>query len=189
MLSQLLLMVLDTVFGFVSGILLLRFMMQWLRLPFRNPVGNFVLAASDWLVKPARRVIPGLWGMDLASLVPAWLLQCLLLGLKLAFSLHPASASALPMLLLAGMVETLRLAVYLVIGAVLGVVVLSWVNSHSPLSPLLNGMARPFLRPFQRLIPPVGNVDLSPLVLLLLLQILLFLLDALKGMLLMAAWT
>jgi YggT family protein len=188
MLTQLLLLILDTVVGFMSGILLMRFLMQWLRMPFRNPVGHFVLAASDWLVRPARRFIPGLFGLDLASLLPAWLLQCLMLGLTLLLTGHsPDGAAGLGLVALAGAVDTLRLAVYLVIAAVLGVVVLSWVNPHSPLAPLLNGLARPFLHPFQRIIPPVGNVDLSPLVLLLVLQIALFLLDAVKRGFLAAA--
>ena len=185
MLIQLMLFILDTVFGFLAGVLLARFLMQWLRLPFRNPVGSFVIAASDWLVKPTRRIIPGLFGLDLSSLVLAWLLQTLLLLLTLL--LHGVGfgdGALLPVLALVGVVETLRSAVYLVIGAVIVSAVLSWVNPYSPISPLVNGLARPFLRPFQRIIPPIGNVDLSPLALLLVLQIVLFLLASLKGSLL-----
>lgn len=185
MLAHVLLLILNTVFGLLSGILLLRFLMQWLRLPFRNPIGVFVLAASDWLVKPARRLIPGLFGLDLASLLPAWLLQCLLLMTMVSLSgLVVWEGSLLGLVLLAGIVETLRLGVYLVIGAVLGVVVLSWVNPYAPVAPLLHGMADPFLRPFQRIIPLIGNVDLSPLVLLLVLQILLSVMDNLSHSLL-----
>jgi YggT family protein len=188
MLIQLVLLILNTVFAFMSGILLVRFLMQWLRMPFRNAVGSFVLAASDWLVRPVRRVVPGLWGMDLSSLVLAWLLQCLLLILTLAlFGKITGNPLGLAMLFLVGALETLRIGVYLIIGAVLGVVVLSWVNPRSPLAPLLNRLASPFLSPLQRIIPLVGNVDLSPLVLLLLLQILLFLMDAVRASLLVAA--
>ena len=185
MLIQLLLLILDAVFSFMSGVLLARFLMQWLRLPFRNPVGNFVVAASDWMVRPARRIIPGLFGLDLSSLVLAWLLQTVLLVLTVL--LHGAGfgdGALLAVLALVGVLDTLRSAVYLVIGAVIVSAVLSWVNPYSPIGPLVNGLARPFLRPFQRIIPPVGNVDLSPLALLLVLQVALFLLNSLKASLL-----
>jgi len=78
------------------------------------------------------------------------------------------------------MVELLRFSVYLLIGVVLFSAVLSWVNPHAPLAPLFNNLSRPFLRPFQRLIPPIAGVDLTPLVLLLVLQIVLMLLAWLR---------
>ena len=58
----------DVFFGLFTYALLLRFVMQLLRAPFRNPVGQFVTALTDWVVRPARRVIPGLFGVDLASM-------------------------------------------------------------------------------------------------------------------------
>lgn len=177
MMTQLLLMILHTVLGFLSGLLLLRFLMQYLRLPFRNAIGQFVVAASDWLVKPARRWIPGYYGLDFATLLPAWAIQIILLSFNLALFGIEFDGGTLLSIALAALVELARQGVYLVIGAVIGVAVLSWVNPYSPIAPLLHGFADPFLRPFQRVLPLVGNVDLSPLVLLLALQVLLFFLD------------
>lgn len=176
MFASLLYQLADTVIAFFCGILLLRFLMQWLRLPFRNPIGNFVLAATDWLVRPLRRFIPGLFGLDLASLLPAWLLLSLLPAIALTLQ-HGAAAMGMVLAVLIGILETVRLVLYLVVGSVLGVVILSWINPYSPVAPLLHGLADPFLKPFQRIIPPVGGVDLSPFVLLLLFQVVFFLLD------------
>ena len=68
----------ETLFGFFVYLLLLRFYMQWLRAPFRNPIGEFVAALTNWMVLPARRVIPGLFGLDLASLALGWLAEMLM---------------------------------------------------------------------------------------------------------------
>jgi len=71
------------------------------------------------------------------------------------------------------LVDLLRFSVYLLVFAVIVQVVLSWVNPYSPVAPVFNAMTRPFMRPLRRIVPPIGNVDLSPLVLLLILQVLL----------------
>jgi YggT family protein len=82
MLGSLLLTVIETLGGLLSGVLLARFIMQWQRVSFRNPIGQFVVATTDWLVLPLRRFIPGLGGLDLASLLPRgwsrfwWCLPC-----------------------------------------------------------------------------------------------------------------
>lgn len=181
MLIQILLMIVDTVAAFVTSLLLARFIMQWLRMSFRNPLGTFVIAATDWLVRPARRIIPGLFGLDLPSLIPAWLLQALVLLLVTGLHGFNFGPLALPAILAAAAVETVRLGIYLVIFVVIGSAVLSWVNPYSPLAPVLNAVAGPLLRPFQRILPPIGNVDLSPLVLLLVLQVVQFILGGLKS--------
>jgi len=154
---------------------LARFAMQWAQVPFRNPLGRFVIAATDWAVKPARRLVPGLFGLDLASFLLAWLLQATYVAIVIGISglYGGATASGLGVAALAGLVETLRLSIYLAIGAVIMAALLSWVNPYAPLAPLFNQLAQPLLRPVQRLIPPIGGVDLSPLVVLLLLQALL----------------
>jgi len=74
----------DTVFAFFVMLLLARFHFQWLRVPFRNPIGEFVLATTSWMVMPVRRVIPGLAGLDLATLLLALALQCLAIWIKAA---------------------------------------------------------------------------------------------------------
>ncbi len=77
MLDQALRFLLDTAFGIVTYAFLLRFLMQWLRAPFRNPLGQAVVALTDWAAKPVRRVVPGFRGLDASTLVLAWLAQFL----------------------------------------------------------------------------------------------------------------
>jgi len=163
----------DTVFAFFVMLLLARFHFQWLRVPFRNPVGEFVLATTSWLVMPVRRVIPGLAGLDTATLLLAWLLQCLAIWIKAAI------VGAEPSLLaIAGiaLLDLLRLSLYLLVFAIIVQVIFSWINPYAPMAPVFNAMTAPFLRPLRRFIPPLGNVDLTPLVLLVLIQIVLIVL-------------
>ena len=112
------------------------------------------------------------------SLVLAWLTQLLQLFLVLWVVGGAARAVAPPvlMLMLLAAVLVIRLLLYIIIVVVVVQAVLSWVNPYSPLSPLLNTLSRPFLRPFQRRIPPIANVDLSPLFVIIVCQLLLILL-------------
>lgn len=183
MLTQIILFILDSICGFLTLALLVRFAMQWARAPFRNPLGQFIVAVTDWMVRPLRRVIPGLFGLDMASLLLAWLWQVVYQGVALGLSgvlLAVAFAPTLVVALLA-LLEVAKLGLYLVIGAVLVAAVFSWVNPYAPLADVFNTLTRPLLRPFRRLIPPVGGVDLSPLALLLLLQIALFVVAGLRS--------
>jgi YggT family protein len=168
-----------TVCDLLATVFLARFAMQWARAPFRNPLGRFVLAATDWAVLPVRKLVPGLFGLDLASLLLAWLVQVLFISVVIGASgvYGGATAAGFGIAMLSGLLETLRLAIYLAMGVVIVMALLSWVNPHAPIVPVLNMLAGPLLRPFQRLIPPIGGVDLSPLAVLLLLQITLKVLD------------
>jgi YggT family protein len=164
----------DNLVAFFVVLLLVRFHFQWLRVGFRNPVGEFILATTSWVVLPLRRVIPGLAGLDLATLLAAWLLQTLGLWLH---ALLLGAEPGVGLLLGAAAVELLRYSVYILIFAVFIQALLSWVNPEAPVMPVFNAVTRPFLRPLRRFIPPVGRVDLTPLVLLLILWVLLMLID------------
>jgi YggT family protein len=181
MLAQIILLVLDTVLGLLTFALLARFAMQWARAPFRNPLGQFVIAATDWMVRPLRRFIPGLFGLDLSSLLLAWFWQAVLLGVTVGltgqFGVSPASTF---MVALLAVFATLKLGVYVAMGAVLVSAVLSWVNPYAPMAEVFNAVSRPLLQPFRRLIPPMGGIDLSPLALLVALQIALIVLAGLR---------
>lgn len=184
MLASVLLLILNTAAGFLTLMLLARFFMQWQRVSFRNQIGHFVVATTDWIVRPLRRVIPGLMGWDLASLLPAWVVQTLMVFVELALLGAPLGASPAALLLGIwglGLLELVRMAIYLIFAVVLVSAVLSWVNPHAPAASVFHNLAAPFLRPFRRLIPPIANVDLSPLVLLLVLQIVLMLVAGLRG--------
>jgi YggT family protein len=175
MLQQIASFLVDVVIGFFVYLLLARFIMQWMRVPFRNPLGEFVIAGTNWLVLPARRVIPSLLGLDLASLLLAWLLQALLLFLiYLIAGIDFSSAPGIGAAALFGLalIDLLRFTLYIFVFALIVQAVLSWVNPYSPVGPLFDALTRPFLRPIRRFVPPLGTVDLSPLVLIVLLQVL-----------------
>ena len=184
MLGNVLLLILNTAASFLTLMLLARFFMQWQRVSFRNQIGQFVVATTDWIVRPLRRVIPGLMGIDLASLVPAWVLQTLMVFIELWVRGAPLDGSVAGLLLGVwglGLLELLRMAIYLVFAVVLMSAVLSWVSPHAPAASVFHALSAPFLRPFRRVIPPIANVDLSPLVLLLVLQIVLMVISGLRG--------
>ena len=186
MLTNLLLLILEAVSGFFVILLLMRFYMQWLRVSFRNQLGRFVVATTDWIVQPTRRFIPGVFGLDLPSLLAALALHGGYLAIAFwlkhfSFGTHAGIAATVVLAIAA--VELVRFSAYLLIGAVLIAAVLSWANPHAPLAPFFNNLSRPFLKPIQRVLPPIANVDLSPLVLLLALQIFLMLLGWLRVLL------
>jgi YggT family protein len=183
MLAQIGQLLVDVAASFFVYMLLARFHFQWLRVPFRNPVGEFVLATTRWIVLPARRVIPALAGLDLATLAAAWLIQAAAQWALLALrSGEPGAASgAAGFLALVALVDLARYSLYILVFAVIVHVVLSWVSPYSPVTPIFDALTRPFLRPIRRILPPIANVDLSPLVLLVLLQVLLIPLAHLRG--------
>src|SRR5262245_12624972 len=177
-LTNALLFLVNTVFGLFVVTLLLRFYLQWARAAYRNPLTQFLQALTDFMVKPARRVIPGLWGLDLATLTLAWLLQILELLVVLQIQgrgFGPTAAATLLMMALLALVLLIKIFLYIIMVAVFAQVICSWFSLAGPMVPVLESMTRPFLRPFQRRIPPIGNVDLSPLFLLVVIQLLLML--------------
>lgn len=166
MFSNAIVFLLQTFLGLFSIALLLRFYLQLARAPARNPVSQFLAALTDFAVRPARRVIPGLWGIDLSTLVLAWLVEFILLLAVLFVVGRTLGAevglSAVGLVLLAA-VNVVRGSLYILMGALIVQAVLSWVAPYSPIAPVANSLTRPILRPIQRRIPPVGAVDLSPL--------------------------
>jgi YggT family protein len=185
MLLQIGQLLIETLFGFFVFLLLLRFTMQLLRAPFRNPLGEFVITLTNWMVLPTRRIVPGLFGVDLSSLALAWIAEALmlyLLGELRGMATGGVPAGAWVLILVVAALELVRFSIYLLIGVVLVQVVLSWVNPYNPLSSALNSLTRPFYRVFSRFIPPIGNIDLSPLFVLLAAQIALIVLGGLTRM-------
>lgn len=170
------LFLLGAVVDFLTLILLLRFFLQAFRASFANQLGAFVIQLSNWLVKPLRRVLPGLFGLDLASLLPAIALQALLLVANYAARgvfAGPVGGELALLIAWFAVLATLRFCIYLLIGVMILQAVLSWVNPHSPLSYPVNQLTAPFLNPIRRLMPPIAGFDLSPMVVLLLAQVVL----------------
>jgi len=176
--NQILLFLLDTILGLLSLALLLRFYFQLLRVPYYNSISQFLIGATDFIVRPARRFIPGWAGIDLSTLILAWLMECAIVTTVYAvqgydFTENIVAASGIMGLL--GIVEIVKVTLYIVLIMIIMQAVLSWVNPQSPLAPLLDTFTRPFLASFRRRIPPIANVDLSPLFVLILIQVLLML--------------
>jgi YggT family protein len=176
-LAQIGVFLVDAVASFFVFVLLARFHFQWLRVPFRNPIGEFVLATTTFMVLPVRRVIPGLAGLDLATLLLAWLVQGTSLWIQTEIVGAEISAMALAAI---AAVDLLRYSLYILVFAVIVQAVLSWVNPYTPVAPAFDTITRPFLRPLRRFVPPLGGVDLTPLILLVILQVLLFPVAALR---------
>ncbi|MEW6515077.1 MAG: YggT family protein [Pseudomonadota bacterium] len=179
MLIQILSLLLGTAAGLLSIAFLARVWMQWMRAPFRNPVGQFVITFTNWAVLPLRRIIPGLFGIDLASVFAAWLTQFAYLAVM-------ASLAAGSLVALAGflaiawvaVIAVLKMFIYLLMGVVILAALMSWISPHSPAAPLFNGLAAPLLAPVRRVVPIFGGgIDLSPLVVILLLQVVLIVLE------------
>ena len=167
---------LRTLFDLAACAFFLRFWMQWARVPFHNPFAQFVVKVTDFAVKPLRRVLPGLFGLDWASLVPffiAELLMVLSIHWVMGYPFSVAGGGVIPGFLLLALASSLRLALYLLIGFILLQAVLSWVNPFSPLAPVFYALSRPVLGPFQKIVPAMGGIDLSPLVALIVVQLLL----------------
>ncbi len=176
MIAQAGLFVLDALIGFLTVALLLRFYMQAFRVSFSNQIGAFIVQLTNWLVKPLRRIFPGLFGLDLASLAPAYFLQVVLLLAVFSFRGGfevMVLEKLLGLIFWQGALATLRLSIYLLIGALFLQAVLSWVSPYSPLGQPVAQLTRPFLRPIQRVLPPIAGIDLSPLVAILLAQLVL----------------
>lgn len=176
MIGQALAFLLDAVASFFCSLFLLRFFMQAFRASFAGPFGHFVVTLTNWAVRPLRKIIPGLFGLDLASLLAAFFLQCLLMVALLGLSGHwlQADGASIAFFVLGGALRGLiRLALYLVIGVLILQAVLSWVNPYSPLAGPVNQITRPVLGPIRRILPPISGIDLSPLVAILIAQLVL----------------
>jgi YggT family protein len=176
MLEQALAFLIETVFDFFILAALTRFWMQALRAPARNPLAQFTMALTDFAVKPLRRLLPGFFKLDLASLAVAWAAEFLLLAiLALLKGLSLANGQVVSILLFLALVKLARLTVYIVMGAVLIQALFTWVNPYHPLAPFFEALTRPFLKPFQKAIPPIGGVDITPVLVLIACQLVLML--------------
>ncbi|HHH13119.1 MAG TPA: YggT family protein [Thiolapillus brandeum] len=152
----------QTLFDLYILVVLLRFLLQLVRADFYNPISQFVVKITSPLLLPLRRVVPAVRGLDTASLVLAWGLKTLELVLVLWFT---AGSLSLLLPLLMAIPELVELTINIFFWAILIQAILSWVNPgvYNPASALLYSLTLPLLRPAQRIIPPIGGIDLSPM--------------------------
>jgi YggT family protein len=166
----------DVAFALIVYPLLLRFWMQVLRAPFRNPLGEALQALTNWIVKPLRRIIPGFFGIDFATQLPALFFRWLWLVAEFAIVGRPLVGNALAMLLALATVSLIQISLYLLMAAVIVQAILSWIAPHGPIAGVLNAITFRFLRPIRRILPPIGGqLDLSPLIVVVLCQLVILL--------------
>jgi len=173
--TQAIAFVLDALFHLFILAALVRFWMQAFRASARNPIAQFTMALTDFAVKPLRRVIPGMFNLDWASLVVAYLFELLLQFLLLLVMGATPTPEVLSVLLFLAFVKLIRLSIYVFMGAIIIQAVLSWVNPHHPVAPFFHALTRPFLKPFQRAVPLIGGVDITPVLVLIAFQLVLML--------------
>lgn len=160
-------LILDTVAGLFSGILLLRFWMQMVRVRPPQQVAQFTFQLTDWLVKPMRRVVPGVGGFDWASLLGAYLIALICSVIKVWIVAHAFTNMAF----LVALFSILQWIIYGWTALLILEVIFSWINPYAPLAPFVRELNAPLLRPIRQMVPLLGGLDISPMVLFLLLQI------------------
>ncbi len=172
MLYQITSLLLEVAAGLIAGTCLLRLYMQYQRIPMStrsgNPLARFIFALTDWLVLPLRRVVPAIGRLDTASLLGAFLVQ--LLQFVILWGITGMVTSVLSIVVLAAF-GLVRMAISGLTGLVIIYAILSWVQTQSVAADFLERLVLPLLMPIRRVVPLVGGIDLSPLVLLLILQV------------------
>ncbi|WP_371861247.1 YggT family protein [Pseudoduganella lutea] len=166
-------LIVDTVAVLLGGVLLLRFWMQATRVRPPSSVAQFTFQLSDWLVRPMRRIVPGVGGYDWASLLGAFLI------VVLATSVRWFAGYSFDIIMLMALHRFLQWILYGFMILLVVEAIFSWVNPHAPLAPFVRALNEPILKPVRRVVPLVGNLDLSLLVALVLLQIAQLVLDML----------
>jgi YggT family protein len=163
--------IINTLFGLYILVVMVRFLLQWVRADFYNPVSQFIVRVTAPVLRPLRRVIPGWGGIDFAAVVLMLLLQ--LLSLTLILLLRGQGVPLLT-LLFWSLSELVTLAISIYTWAILIQAIISWINpgAYNPVVSLLHALTEPLLRPARRLLPPVSGLDLSPLLVLIALQVL-----------------
>lgn len=150
-------------FGLYATLVVLRFLLQLMRADFYNPVSQVIVKATRPLLNPLRRIIPGVSGLDIASLVLAWLVitieQIIILALAgTGFQPLAAALLALP--------ELLSLVINIFLFAILIQVIMSWISpgNYNPVLALISSITEPLLAPVRQRMPDMGGIDLSPMV-------------------------
>jgi YggT family protein len=159
------LFLIEFVFGLYIVAVLLRFLLQIVRADFYNPIAQFLVAITNPVVKPLRRVTPGLFGVDMASLIALFLLA----GIEwsLISLLQGGGFPRVAGLLVFIVADLLKLTIWVFTIALIARVIMSWVNPYGTPNPAGNLAARltdPLMRPARNLLPAVSGIDFSPII-------------------------
>jgi len=168
-----LIFIVDALSGLYISTFALRFILQWVRASYQSPLAQFVLQITAPLVVPARRVLPSVRGIDLPTLVVIVLLECAatLAILAIARVVPPIDAFLATVLL-----RLVMLTLWIYCVALFIYVVMSWLGPqlYNPSAATLAALVEPLLRPVRRLVPPIAGLDVSPVIVLILLQALIY---------------
>ncbi|MEE4680047.1 YggT family protein [Pseudomonas alliivorans] len=164
--------VLQTLGSLYLMLILLRFVLQLVRANFYNPLSQFIVKATQPLLKPLRRIIPSIFGLDMSSLVLAIIVQMILMALTLLL-MFGTTGDPLH-LLLWSIISVTALFLKIFFFALIASVILSWVapGSHNPGAELVNQICEPALAPFRRIVPNLGGLDISPILAFIVLKLL-----------------
>lgn len=164
----------EAIIAFAIYVVLLRFWMQWVRADFRNELGGFIISVTNPVIIPLRRVIPSIGTIDTATLLFAYLLCILNFVAQITISGGLGSIlDYIPALLVASLGLLIKSTIYLFMAAIFISILASWVAPHSyhPILMVLRSISEPLLAPARRVIPPIGGLDLSPVIVLLFLNV------------------
>ncbi|NPT56704.1 YggT family protein [Paraburkholderia elongata] len=163
---------LNTVFTLFGAALLLRAWLQVVRMPPYNPVTNAVLQVTNWIVLPLRHILHSTRSIDWASLVAALLASIVYVVLMVVLT-GADPLTLVPTLLIVAVLTVIKWALNLIIWMTILMALLSWLNPRSPAMPILYQLTAPFLNPLRRVVPQLGGIDLSPILLFVIVQVLL----------------
>jgi YggT family protein len=140
---------------------LLRFILQWTRASFYNPLAQFVLKVTGPLVVPARRIVPSVRGVDVPTLAVMLVLECLATLLLMFLARDSATIVEFAWIVVLRLVS---LALWFYAVAILIYVILSWFTdrAYNPMAMMLGEVVEPILRPIRRIVPPIAGFDLTP---------------------------
>ena len=159
-----LLFIIDTIFDVVCFLFLGRMILQACRADFYNPISQGIVKATDPLLKPLRAIIPGYRNIDFAAFLVAWLVKSI--GFVVLFLVDSAALPGVGYLLIRGLFEVLSLLLTIYWFALIFVIIMSFLapSTYHPAALLLRQVTEPILAPARRLIPPLGGLDFSPIV-------------------------
>ena len=158
--------VIQFAFGALISLIVLRVLLQWVRANFYNPICQFVYKATNPVLMPLRKIIPAWRNLDIAGVVLAWLVTALKLVLLYATVGQTLGVLGLAVLALADLIDFVLL-LYIVLVLARVVISFAGADSYHPIVPPILQLTEPVMKPFRRLLPNVGGLDFSPVVVLL----------------------
>ena len=163
----------DTLFGLYILVVMLRFLLQTARADFYNPISQFIVKVTTPALRPLRRIIPGWGGIDNASLVLLFSIQCIALLLLGLISGVFSEGLSIPGLLVASITKLISLLLYIYLFGIFILALLSWISpgGYNPVAAVIANLTEPLMRPARRMIKPIGGMDLSPMAVILVIYV------------------